>query len=199
MVDYVAHMEGAVARFRSNRDSSPVPLADLRLKEILRLQGELVEELRDRDVIRTRNVVGELAETIVARAYRGEPGAPSQSGWDVRVGDRKLQVKCRVVQEGEKRTQQFTPFAIDELEADEADAFVFVILDARTYEIARALEIPRDDVVAMSSPVPRSSKRRVNARQVTACKTAVDVTESLARAYSDMDTPRRRARGDGQH
>jgi hypothetical protein len=174
----------------SDRDSSPVPWADLTLKEVLRLQGLIVEELRDRQVIRTRNVVGELAETIVARAYDGETGPPSQTGWDVRVGDRKLQVKCRVVEEGEKRTQQFTPFAVDENEADAADAFVFVVLHAQTYEVVQALEVPREDVVAMAKAVPKSPKRRVNIRQVIGCQTAVDVTESLARAYAAIDTPR---------
>ncbi|MHA3834949.1 hypothetical protein ACXR8F_04410 [Terrabacter sp. AAH1] len=175
-----------------DRDSSAVPWADLTLKEVLRLQGLVVAELRDREVIRTRNVVGEMAETIVARAYGGELGHPSQAGWDVRAGKRKLQVKCRVVEEGEKRAKQFTPFAVDEDEADTADAFVFAIFDSASYEVVWAREVPRDDVVAMSHTVPRSHKRRVNVRQIESCARGIDVTESLRGAFAEIDTPRAR-------
>ena len=175
----------------SDRDSSTIPWGKLTLKEVLRLQGLIVDELRDRKIIRTRNVVGELAETIVAQAYAGDLGPPSQTGWDVRVGDRKLQVKCRVVEDGEKRTQQFTPFAVDEDEADAAHAFVFVVLHANTYEVVWGREVPRDDVLAMSKAGPRSPKRRVNIRQVKACPMGVDVTASLVRAYAAIDLPRR--------
>ena len=174
-----------------DRDLSAVPWAALTVQEVLRLQGLIVDELRERNVIRTRNVVGELAEMIVARAYRGDLGTASQAGWDVRVGTRKLQVKCRVMEAGEKRTQQFTPFAVDEGEADSVDAFVFVVLDSRTYEVVWAAEVPRAEVVAMSKPVPkRPSHRRVSVRQVRSCESAVDVTDLLVRAYVEIDTPR---------
>lgn len=170
-------------------EASSDALADLTVKEVLRLQGAIVQELRDRHVIRTRNVVGELAETVVARAFGGVTAPPSQAGWDVLVGHRKLQVKCRMVEEGERRTQQFTPFGVDDAETA-ADAFVFVVLNAVTYEVVWALEIATGDVVTMSSPVPRSSKRRVNVRQVRACTTAVDVTSPVREAYAELDVPR---------
>lgn len=174
----------------SDGTQSTVPWAELTVKEVLRLQALIVHELRERRVIRTRNVVGELAETIVARAYAGVVAPPSQAGWDVLASGRKLQVKCRVVEEGERRTQQFTPFGVDELEADAADAFVFVVLRAETYEVAWASEVQRGDVVAMSKAVPKSTKRRVNIRQVQACRAAVDVTSRVAQAYAELDTPR---------
>ena len=167
-----------------------MPWAELTVKEVLRLQGQIIEELRDRKVIRTRNVVGELAETIVARAYGGKLGPPSQTAWDVQVGDRRLQVKCRVVEDGEKRTQQFTPFMVNEEAVEEADAFVFVALNAESYEVSWALEIARGDVVAMSRSVPRSAKRRVNVRQVRACATSVDVTALVVDAYAALDMRR---------
>lgn len=191
-LNYCDVMATGAEAIHDDRDSSAVPWADLTLKEVLRLQGLVVAELRDREVIRTRNVVGELAETIVARAYGGELGPPSQAGWDVRVGKRKLQVKCRVVEEGEKRAQQFTPFAVDEEEADTADAFVFVIIDSASYEVVWALEVPRDDVVAMSRSVPKSHKRRVNVRQIKSCPGGIDVTESLRGTFAELDTPRAR-------
>jgi hypothetical protein len=108
----------------------------------------------------------------------------------VLAGSRKLQVKCRVVEEGEKRAQQFTPFGVEGADIDAADAFVFVVLHAETYEIVWALEIPRRDVVTMSSRVPRSAKRRVNIRQVRAFTAAVGVTKRVAAAYAAFDVPR---------
>jgi hypothetical protein len=103
-----------------------------------RLYAAILAELLHRGVVRSRNApAGDLAEYLVANAFGGELAPPSEKSWDVRVGDRHLQVKVRLIAAGDRRSQSYSPFR-----SWEFDACVFVLLDAHTYDVVSAVEVP---------------------------------------------------------
>jgi hypothetical protein len=73
----------------------------------------------------------------VAKAFDGELAPPSEKSWDVRVGERHLQVKVRLIAAGDRRSQHDSPFR-----SWDFDVCVFVLLDAHTYDVASAVEVP---------------------------------------------------------
>lgn len=153
-------------------------------KSLLRLYGQILTELLRRGVVRSRNApAGDLAETLVARAYGGTLAAKSEKSWDVRAGDQKIQVKCRVVENGSRRTQQFSPFR-----SWDFDSCVFVLLDSLSYDVVRALEVDVDDVQATSRRVEWVAASRISVAQVLAFPRATDVTDRLQAAYADLDS-----------
>lgn len=116
----------------------PMELEQLSTRELLRLYADILTELLRRGVVRSRNApAGDLAEYLVASAFGGELAPPSEKSWDVRVGDRHLQVKVRLIAAGDRRSHYYSPFR-----SWDFDACVFVLLDAHTYDIASAVEVP---------------------------------------------------------
>jgi hypothetical protein len=81
-----------------------IDVRSLTARQLLRLSAQVITELKSRGLVRSRNApAGDLAEYLVAKAFHGERAAPSVKSWDVSAGDRKLQVKSRLVDPG-KRT-----------------------------------------------------------------------------------------------
>lgn len=151
---------------------------------LLRSYVAILEELLRRGVIRTRNApAGDLAEHVVALAYRGDLAPNSEKSWDVRADDgRLLQVKSRVIFPGVRKSQVFSPFR-----SFEFDACVFVLFDGRNYEITQAIELPRDSVMDMArrSEWVAGSRVRVFANLIAA-PGARDVTEAVSRALASL-------------
>jgi hypothetical protein len=112
--------------------------------ELLRQYADILRELRKRRIIRTANApAGDLAETLVARAYSGMLAPNSEKSWDVTAADgRLLQVKSRVIAaNASSKPIQFSVFR-----SWEFDTAVFVVLTAETYDVLRALEVPSQSV-----------------------------------------------------
>lgn len=117
-------------------------LEQLSTRPLLRLYADILTELIHRGVIRSRNApAGDLAEYLVAHAFGGELPPPSAKSWDVRVGDRRLQVKVRLIAAGDRRSHSYSPFR-----SWNFDACVFVLLDAHNYDVATAIEVPVEGV-----------------------------------------------------
>lgn len=165
--------------------AGPLPeLRNISTRELLRLYGRILTELIGRGVLRSRNApAGDLAEVLVASALGGTLAAKSEKSWDVLVGERRVQVKCRVVDPSERRTQQFSPFR-----SWGFDSCVFVLLDARTYDVVRALEIDVDDVQASSRRVEWVAASRISVAQVLSHPAVADITDLLRAAYDQLDT-----------
>ena len=126
-------------------------LEQLSTRALLRLYADILTELIDRGVVRSRNApAGDLAEYLVANAFGGELAPPSEKSWDVRVGDRRLQVKVRLIAAGDRRSHSYSysPFR-----SWNFDACVFVLLDAHTYDVARATEVPAEGVQKLAREV----------------------------------------------
>ncbi len=88
--------------------------------------------------MRSRNATaGDLAEHLVATAYGGELAARSEKSWDVLADGRLLQVKARLLAAADNKSHVYSPFR-----SWDFDACVFLLMDAHTYDVARAVELP---------------------------------------------------------
>lgn len=115
-------------------------------RDLLRLYADILTELLRRGVVRSRNApAGDLAEYLVANAFGGELAPQSEKSWDVRVGNRHLQVKVRLIAAGDRRSHNYSPFR-----SWDFDACMFMLLDAHTYDVVRAVEVPVDGVRALA-------------------------------------------------
>ena len=84
--------------------------ANASVSELLRAYRAILAELKRRGVVRTLNApTGDLAELLVARAFRGELAPNSEKSFDVIVpGGRLLQVKSRMLASGVRRERQLS-------------------------------------------------------------------------------------------
>lgn len=159
-------------------------LATLPPSHLLRLYAQILTELISRGVIRSRNApAGDYAELLVAEAYGGELADRSVKSYDVTVaGGRKLQVKCRVVVEGDRRSHSYSPFR-----SFDFDGCVFVVLDAADYHVVDARELTVDDVHRLARDVTWVAGKRVNVRQILAHDAGQSLTEELRGAQARID------------
>lgn len=155
------------------------------VRQLLRLYSRILTELIQRGVVRSRNApAGDLAESVVAEAYRGCLAPPSEKSWDVRAADGTLlQVKCRVIAPGSRRSHVYSPFRRFNFHT-----CVFVTLNSVTYDIEHAVEVPADQVKAIAHANPWVAGHRITVGQIRAgIEGAVDVTNRLREAYEAMD------------
>jgi hypothetical protein len=118
----------------------------------------------------------------VARAYQGELAAPSVKSWDVQTADRKLQVKCRLVDQDDRRSQAFSPFR-----SWDFDACVFMTLDCHTYDVIRAMEIPVTAVRTLAQETAWVKGHRVSVSQVAGpIQGSRDVTDLIRHVLDDL-------------
>lgn len=163
-------------------------------RELLALYSQILTELIGRRIIWSRNApAGDYAELLVAEAFKGRIARASEKSWDVRVGDRLLQVKCRVTDNSSKKSQTYSPFR-----SFEFDSCVFVLLDSVTYEVVSAIEVAREVVEDSSSLSAWVAGRRVTVKQVLALEEGRDVTSLVRRAQAEVDERGRRAMRDGE-
>ena len=126
----------------SDRSSDPAALAEgwrsARIAELFEAYGEIELELRARGLARSRNLVGDYAEYLVAKAIGGSLAAGSEKSWDVLVGEKKVQVKARLVGDpiraGERQMSVFRSF--------DFDTAVLVLFRKTDFSVLQAVEIP---------------------------------------------------------
>ena len=160
-----------------------IDVGSLTARALLRLSAQIVTELKSRGVVRSRNApAGDLAEYLVAKAFHGDLAAPSVKSWDVQAGDRKLQVKCRLIDPDSRRYESFSPFR-----SWAFDACVFMALDCHTYDVVRAVEIPMATVQAIARETSWVKAHVISVRQIAGpVPGARDVTDLIRRALDDL-------------
>lgn len=150
--------------------------------ELLRLYARVLRELLGRGTIRTLNApAGDLAETLVARAYDGELAPNSEKSWDIRANDgRRLQVKSRVIAE----RAQTKPIQFSVFRSWDFDAAVFVVFSVETYDILGGFEIPCAEIQSRAMSVSWVGGERVTSSvaALRATPGVVDVTDRLQSA-----------------
>ena len=161
-----------------------IDVRSLTARQLLHLSAQVITELKSRGLVRSRNApAGDLAEYLVAKAFHGELAAPSVKSWDVSAGDRKLQVKSRLVDLGNRRYESFSPFR-----SWAFDACVFMALDCHTYDVIRAVEIPMATVRAIARGTPWVNGHRVSVGQIAGpVEGGRDVTDLIRRALEALD------------
>ena len=150
--------------------------------ELLHLYARLLRELVERGVIRTLNApAGDLAETLVARAYGGELAPNSEKSWDIRAADgRRLQVKGRVI----AARAQTKPVQFSVFRSWDFDAAVFVVFAAETYDIVGGFEIPVAEIQSRATSVSWVGGERFtpSVAVLRATPGVVDITDRLQSA-----------------
>ena len=148
--------------------------------EVFALYGAVMGELLDRGLVRTANApAGDYAEYLVARALDGVLAPNSVKSWDVKLaGGRRVQVKCRVVNNppkaGERQLSPFRSFEFDDL---------VIVLFARDYSIRRAVKIPVEAVRALSRHRAHVNGHVLMATEsVLSSEANTDLTEALREA-----------------
>ncbi|WJX99865.1 hypothetical protein [Curtobacterium sp. 458] len=162
----------------------PFVPADLSIRQLLAASVAVIDELLRRGLVRTRNApLGDLAETIALRAYGGVLAPNSEKSYDLLTDDgRRIQVKARLVDPADRRSQQFSAFR-----SWDFDVAVFVLLDARTYDIIWARELTSIDAQQLGRRVEHTNSSAVLVRQVAAA--GRDVSQAMIEAFESLDEP----------
>ena len=117
-------------------------LAQLSEKDLLRLHASVIDELKKRGVVRTKNnPVGDYTEWLVAKALRLHLAGKSEAGCDATDSKGlRYQIKGRRVTP-DNPSRQLS--AIRNLDAKEFDVLAAVILDAN-YDVTDAVLVPHE-------------------------------------------------------
>jgi hypothetical protein len=122
------------------------PLARASVRELLRLHGEVMEELRFREVVRTsNNPVGDYAELLFSRAFGWTLEGSSAAGFDAKdEAGLRYQIKARrLTRHNGSRQLSFLRGLPDR----KFDFLAAVLFDAR-YGVLRAIITPHEGLEA---------------------------------------------------
>ena len=124
-------------------------LSNLQTKDLLRLQSDVISELRNRGILRTmNNPTGDYAEWLVASALDLKLAKNSVAGHDAESETgKKIQIKARRMSPGNKSRQLSV---IRNLEKNDFDELVAVIFN-ESYEVVEAVAIPHSVIAEYSS------------------------------------------------
>ena len=117
-------------------------LRELAVKELLQLHSSIINELKRRKIVRTKNnPVGDYTEWLVAKGLGLELAGNSSAGYDgIDSEGVKIQIKGRRITP-ENKSRQLS--AIRKLEEKDFDQLAAVIFD-ENYEIIDAVLIPHE-------------------------------------------------------
>lgn len=168
----------------SAEPSLPFELSALSVRQLLAAHISVLDELTRRGYIRTRNSpLGDLAETLAVRAYGGTLAPNSEKSFDLTTADgRRLQVKARLVDPGDRRSQAFSAFR-----SFDFDAALFVLFDSRSYDLLWARELTPEDVRALGHHTEHVRALAITTRAVASA--GVEVTATLRSTYAQIDDP----------
>lgn len=151
--------------------------SDHTTQELLAQYAAILVELKNREVVRTRNApLGDYAEYLAQRAFGGTLLPNSEKGYDLLDSSgSRVQVKARTIGEGVRPSAKFSAFR-----SSGFDSALFLALDLGSYQIEWARLVPRQEVedVARYSPHINGSSLRIT----KAAKMGDDVTERIRAA-----------------
>lgn len=153
-------------------------LARMGVRSLLRFYGQILQELRDREILTTRDgPIGGYGEWLVARVFSGTRQGNSNKSVDVIASDgTRLQVKTRWLPL-ERDSRQLG--AIRNLESGGFDYIVAVLLD-REFEVAEAYQIPHAAVARFATRAEQTnSYRLVLTPKVCRDNECRDITEKI--------------------
>lgn len=112
--------------------------------ELLQLHASIIDELKRREVVRTKNnPIGDYAEWLVAKALNLQLARNSSAGYDGKdINGIKYQIKARRITPENKSSQLS---AIRNLSGKDFDELVGLIFDEK-YQILVAVQIPHEVV-----------------------------------------------------
>jgi hypothetical protein len=151
--------------------------SDHTTQELLAQYAAILVELRNREVVRTRNApLGDYAEYLAQRSFGGTLLPNSEKSYDLLDSSgTRIQVKARTVGEGVRASAKFSAFR-----SFGFDKALFLAFDLGTYRVEWARLVSRQEVedVARYSPHVNGSSLRI----LQAAKMGEDVTERIRAA-----------------
>lgn len=144
-----------VSPVQQTAEAGRVPLGQLTVEELLALWSGTTAELRRRGVVRSPgSALGDVAEELVRKYFRGFRGSWDQAGWDVlsETGER-LEVKAVRRRAGSNRLPTLV------LHESDFDAIVAVVFDD-ALEVHEAWYLPRAAVLAHATGAGNRDRRR---------------------------------------
>lgn len=164
-------------------------LTDLTARQLLDLYAEILNELNNRNIIRTRNSpVGDLGEWVVWNARGGELQPNSNASYDIKYKsdnntEVRVQVKSRVLEKG--KSSAFSTFRRLE-ESKNFDLAVFLVFDPKTYDLILAKELSFEEVKDLAT-----KQQLVNGFNITINKVrnaGRDVLDEMIKSYEGIDS-----------
>jgi hypothetical protein len=153
-------------------------LEKMQSRELLLLYANILDELKTRKILRTKNnPVGDYAEWLVKAALGYELQTNSNSGFDAIDKDGiRYQIKSRRITEENKSTQLS---AIRNLDRKDFD-FLIVVLFDREFQISRAIQLPHSTVEKHAKYRDHVNGHILHVRStLLADSTVVDITNIL--------------------
>jgi hypothetical protein len=156
-----------------------IQLEKLTVGELLSTYGGILDELRARGLIRTKNApVGDLAEYACALAYGGELAKNSAKSYDLVAADgRLIQVKVRNVNTDTSPSQTFSP-----IRSFDFDACVFILINQDA--VSAAYEWSPAEVTEHGKHRVHTNGTILRVGQITAG--GIDVTQKIQAAWTEM-------------
>ncbi|RYD57916.1 MAG: hypothetical protein EOP56_06485 [Sphingobacteriales bacterium] len=117
-------------------------LEKMTVKELMNYNSKIMDELKSRNVIRTRNnPIADYCEWLVSQKFNWNLENSSTEGYDVCDDDGlRVQVKCRTLKNG-RGTRQLG--VIRKLNDDTFDYLIAILFDEKT-EVIKAYKIRKD-------------------------------------------------------
>jgi hypothetical protein len=117
---------------------------ELGIKDLLRLQSSVIDELKDRRVVRTKNnPLGDYTEWLVAKALNLELQANSKAGYDgMDKNNVRVQIKGRRITPDNRSRQLSAIRKYDEKDFDELAAVIY----DENFDVIDAVLIPHEVV-----------------------------------------------------
>ena len=159
----------------------PLHISEASVRELLRLHAEVMDELRERKVVRTGNSpLGDYAELLFKTAFGWHFEANSSAGYDATDQQRvRYQIKARRLTP-HNRSRQLS--AIRRLPEAMFDSLAAVLVNER-YEVTRAILLPHYRVAELAKRVEQTNSWRFMLEEgVWQAEGARDVTSELQRA-----------------
>jgi hypothetical protein len=154
------------------------------ISELLGIYGQVLEELREREVVRSANApTGDYAEWLVQKALGGTLQPNANKSADLIVRKKKVQIKARVVSDpekpGERQLSSFRSWDFD---------YAVIVLFDRRYGVRRATRIDVGQIRAVAKDDKWVSGHRVIARDAL-LDLGLDITGRLREAAAAQDDP----------
>ncbi|WP_166972534.1 DUF6998 domain-containing protein [Brevibacterium atlanticum] len=156
-------------------------LSSFRVKDLLRLEANVISELRDRGLVRTNNKpLGDIAEQVVLRARGGilEPNSTKSHDVTDREG-RRIQVKAMGARAAGK-SGKFSPFR-----SFDFDTAVFLVFGTEDFDLTLAREVPSNDIESVARYSRHTNGRQPTVRQIEGL--GEDVIGEMKAAYDSLN------------
>jgi len=172
--------------YETPRTNAELDIKQTPVSSLVALHTAVVNELMARHLGHNRtSPVADLPDQLVAAAYDGEPVRGHQA-WSVDAGGRRLLVRSRLRLPTDKPSTAYAPITDWNF-----DAAVFLVLDALTCQVIKAVEVPADPLKKLAVPGSSKISARIRVDQdLMTLEDARDVTSELEKALEVIDAER---------